>query len=466
MILNIEQEETDIRVSYFNKEGEVDFKIYKLDKFQNWYVCSEGDRSKSLKYKNWNGKPVKQAQAKFLNKSSVVDFLDNLPPEDKEVLFAYNIPKMYFLDIEVEVTDGFPEPEKAENKILTCSIASPDKIITILGLKDLSQDECNNINTKINEHFKKFGEEWTFNYIKFKSEYDLVYTLLQKYVSKIPVMSGWNFINYDWKYIYNRCKRLKINPEIASPVLKLDGNDNAPMHVGLLDYLRLYLTYDRSVAVKESNTLAAVSESVLGVNKIKNPHDLQTTYEQHFTQYVYYNAVDSILVHYIDQKLRLADVLYTLAYLTKTTIYKASSPVNITETLLAPFFKKNGRVLASENKDIEKSVKYEGAYVKTPIVGFHKGVACFDFASLYPSIMRQFNISPENLKNKYPASEVENVRETGELISVNGCHFNKEDSYLRVILTQLYNKRKEYKGKSFDFKLKLESIRKQLEKTV
>lgn len=40
---------------------------------------------------------------------------------------------------------------------------------------------------------------------------------------------------------------------------------------------------------------------------------------------------------------------------------------------------------------------YEGAYVFPPVIGMHKNVAAFDFKSLYPSMVRAFNISPETL---------------------------------------------------------------------
>ena len=29
-----------------------------------------------------------------------------------------------------------------------------------------------------------------------------------KFLPKFPMMTGWNFINYDWQYIVNRCKIL------------------------------------------------------------------------------------------------------------------------------------------------------------------------------------------------------------------------------------------------------------------
>ena len=44
----------------------------------------------------------------------------------------------------------------------------------------------------------------------------------------------------------------------------------------------------------------------------------------------------------------------------------------------------------------ENREDFAGAYVKDPVPGMYEWVSCFDYASLYPSLIRQFYISPEN----------------------------------------------------------------------
>ncbi|NDB59150.1 hypothetical protein EB001_11955, partial [bacterium] len=48
---------------------------------------------------------------------------------------------------------------------------------------------------------------------------------------------------------------------------------------------------------------------------------------------------------------------------------------------------------------------FEGAYVKEPQVGLHNYVASFDLNSLYPHLMMQYSISPENLVDKSDIDE-------------------------------------------------------------
>lgn len=464
MILDIEQREKDIIISYYNTEGIVSFKQYPVTKFQNWYVCDDKDKAASPSYKNWDGRSVKLGNGKQYNKFSILYFLDSLSEKDKAELTAYNMPKTYFVDIETEIVDGFPKAEEAKSRILSFSIITPDRKAIVLGLEDMDSDSIKKIQDDTNEYFKDFDMDWEFKYHKFKSEYDMVYTFLMKFLPKFPMMTGWNFINYDWQYIVNRCKRLQIDISTVSKTGSLDRNDSRPLHIGILDYMQLYDKYDRSVKVKESNSLDYVSSQVLNVNKIKFTGSLQDLYRDNFVKYIYYNVVDSVLVYYIDQKLKSMEVLLTLANITNMPLYKASSPVAVTEAIMARKLAEQGmRIGSEERNDGQKDGQYAGAFVKEPILGFYEGVSAFDFASLYPSIMRQFNISPDAYIEKIGKSEIaERRKDTNIIVCDNGVVYNTDDSILRKILSDLYQQRKDYKTTSYQYYTKADNLRKLL----
>jgi len=279
---------------------------------------------------------------------------------------------------------------------------------------------------------------------------------------KFPMMSGWNFINYDWQYIVNRCKHLQIDIAESAITKALDSTDSRPLHMGILDYMQLYDKYDRTVKVKESNSLDYVSGQVLGIGKIKYNGGLQDLYRDDFKKYVYYNVVDSVLVYFIDQKLKSMEVLLTLANITRMPIYKAASPVAVTEALIARKMAEDGLRIGTEQRDDGvKDTQFAGAFVKEPKVGFYAGVSAFDFASLYPSIMRQFNISPDSYIEKVTAAKIEERRkDKNVIVCENGVVYNKEDSMLKQILTDLYNKRKQYKSTSYQLFEKSEYYKK------
>jgi DNA polymerase I len=464
MILDIEQRERDVIISYYDKEGNVAFKQYPIEQFKNWYVCDAKERGVSDQYTNWDGRPIKLGPARNFNKFSLVYFIDGLPERDKEEILAYNMPRTYFVDIETEIVDGFPKAEEAKSRILTFSIITPERKAIVLGLEDLSKEQIQKIEDDTNDYFKSLNSDWEFKYYKFKSEYDMVYTFLMKFMPKFPMMTGWNFINYDWQYIVNRCKRLQIDVAEASMTQTVDRNDSRPLHMGILDYMQLYDKYDRSVKVKESNSLDYVSGQVLNLNKIKFTGSLQDLYRDNFTKYVYYNVVDSVLVYYIDQKLKSMEVIMTLASITQMPLYKAASPVAVTEALMArKLAEQNMRIGSEQREDGQKDGQYVGAFVKEPNVGFYEGVTAFDFASLYPSIMRQFNISPDAYVEQVYESQIKERREDKSVIVCdNGVVYKKEDSILKKILSDLYAQRKQYKKTSYDYFSKADHLKKKI----
>ena len=464
MILDIEQRDRDVIISYYDTEGKVAYKQYPIAQFQNWYICDEKEKGVSTEFKNWDGRPVKLGNARQFNKFSLNYFIDGLPEKDKEEILAYNMPKTYFVDIETEIVDGFPKAEEAKSRILSFSIITPERKAIVLGLEDMAPDKIKKINDDTNEYFKDFDQDWEFKYHKFNTEYDMVYTFLMKFLPKFPMMTGWNFINYDWQYIVNRCKRLQIDVTEIGMTKKVDRNDSRPLHIGILDYMQLYDKYDRSVKVKESNALDYVSGQVLNVKKIKYSGSLQDLYRDNFVKYIYYNVVDSVLVYYIDQKLKSMEVLLTLANITRMPLYKAASPVAVTESLMARKLAEQGMRIGTERReDSEKNSQYAGAFVKEPIVGYYEGVSAFDFASLYPSIMRQFNISPDAyIEQVYKTEVTERRKDKDVIVCDNGVVYKKDDSILKKILTDLYAQRKQYKKMSYEYFTKADQLKKRL----
>jgi DNA polymerase elongation subunit (family B) len=156
------------------------------------------------------------------------------------------------------------------------------------------------------------------------------------------------------------------------------------------------------------------------------------------------------------------EVLLTLATITRMPLYKAASPVAVTESLIARKLATDNKKIAVEwDRDTKKDTKYEGAFVKQPIVGYYSGVSAFDFASLYPSVMRQFNISPDSFIEMIPEMEVKQKRKEKDIIVCeNGAVYKKEDSMLKLILSDLYGQRKEYKKTSYTYYEKAHELKK------
>ena len=460
MILDIENRFNNLRISYFDKQGDVRVNDYRVENIQNWQVCSENDPHRDRTFRNWDGKPVKKSRSKFLNKWSIYEFIHN--NSDIDALSALNFPKIYSIDIETEVIDGFPNPEVARERITTIAIAMQNKKVLVLGWKPIDQEKQKKIFDDVRNHMKDYGE-WDFKYKCFDDEYNMLFTFIHQLLPKMAFVTGWNFIGFDWKYIYTRCKRLSIDPAQAS-VSKKVNRDGIPLHIAMMDYLQIYRQFDRTVAVKENNTLDFVATTVLGIPKIKYNGTLQELYEQDYDKYVFYNAVDAALVTEIHEKIATLNAVLSVSVLCNISLYKCTSAVNITEAFLWKKYYERNMVVADEFVRPGERKSYEGAYVKEPEVGFYKGAACFDFASLYPSIMRQINISPESyIKKEFDKEKLEEYRkDPDKIVSVTGAVYHKKPSAMKEILTELYAERKKHKRRHLDLEIEIQQLKKQL----
>ena len=460
MILDIESRFNNLRISYFDKQGDVKVNDYRIDNIQNWQICSENDPHRDRTFRNWDGKPVKKARGKYLNKWSIYEFIHT--NSDIQQLSALNFPKIYSIDIETEVIDGFPNPEIARERITTIAIAMQNKKVLVLGWKPIDHEKQKKIFDDVRNHMKDYGE-WDFKYKCFDDEYNMLYTFITVLLPKMAFVTGWNFIGFDWKYIYTRCRKLGIDPAKASVSNKVN-RDGIPLHIAMMDYLQIYRQFDRTVAVKENNTLDFVATAVLGIPKIKYNGTLQELYEQDYDKYVFYNAIDAALVSEIHEKIATLNAVLSVSVLCNISLYKCTSAVNITEAFLWKKYYERHRVVADEFVRPGERKGYEGAYVKEPEVGFYKGAACFDFASLYPSIMRQINISPESfIKKEFDKEKLEEYRKDPEkIVSITGAVYHKKPSAMKEVLTELYAERKKHKRRHLDLEIEIQKLKKQI----
>jgi len=462
MIIDIENTGRGLNVSHYTEDGEVNLLNIQVPKALQfvWQKTTERDNAKDSEWRSWDGFPIKKVQSNKFDKYRIVEILEAIDPKITKPLWDYQTPKKYFVDIEVEITDNRADSldtENSKNRVLSIGMASSQGKILVIGLEDLSSERIMNIERRIKEHFKDHPMEWTFNYRKFETEFDMLYTFLSKLIHKMPLITGWNWFGYDWPYLINRAKRLGIDPKIASSSGILVGKNQIPMHILMVDYLEIYKKWDRVIKIRESNSLDYVSNQAIGIKKITYNGTLKDLYDSDFETFIFYNAVDCALVHYIDKRLDTISTFFKIAEVSRVEINRALSPVWTTEVLMLRKFLERKQIIISEKKE-ESHVKFEGAYVKKPEMGLYEWVACFDFASLYPNTMMQWGISPE----VYIGKNLKEIPEGAIKTSSGAVFYSKEgkEPILREILQGLYAQRKATKKKYFECEKEIEKIKK------
>jgi len=355
-MLDIEQVDGQLKVSYFNREGNIDIDFLNIpaDQLYEWEYVKHGDKSHPH-VTSWDNKPVKKKRAKYLSKWRVEEFFMSLPERETERIFEFNMPRKFFIDIEVFVGDEWPRPENAKFPVTCITFCIDSKVMT-LGTIPLSQEAIARIKDKAENHLK---EKIEYNYIEFKSEYDMMYSFFHKAVQKMPLLTGWNFIGYDWRYLVNRCKKLGIDASVASPSGKLVGDNDLPMHRLVVDYLDIYKKWDRVIDIKENNTLDYVAKAALGIQKVKYSGTLQDLYANNYEDYVFYNVVDTKLVEMIDRKLNTLLTFLKLGSITRVESNRAYSPIWMAESAMAREFYKRGKIFPRTEKQNKKREAYE-----------------------------------------------------------------------------------------------------------
>jgi DNA polymerase elongation subunit (family B) len=296
------------------------------------------------------------------------------------------------IDIEVGSENGFPDPYKATEPIVSICLKYLSGETIVFG--------CGKYTTKGNE-----------KYVECPDEYTLCKKFLMWWQEYCPdVLSGWNTEFFDVPYIINRFNRIlgeqecrKLSPwnYVSEREVMVKGKlkkSYGILGVALLDYIHLYRWYAPNGKSQENYTLNHIAYSELNKEKVDYSEydNLHTLYKRNFQKFIEYNIVDVELIFELEDKLKLIELALTLAYDTKTNYEDVFAQTRMWDSLIYSYLlEKNILIPPKERK--EKDAAYEGAYVKDPQVGLHNWVASFDLNSLYPHLMIQYNISPETL---------------------------------------------------------------------
>lgn len=462
MLLDIIQDGNDLQISYWGADGKTHIEVVPIPDGENflWLTSPKDKRDeKSKEFKNWDGKPVYKHMIDFrkekLNRYRIYELLDAMGEEFKENVFAYNLPELFFVDIENKMQEGKPNPEKADKPVTIIGVCCPnDTVMVLSGGYNLTKKEIESIQTQIDKHFEQVNRKFKFVFRYFNTEYDMLHFFFKCLIPKMAMITGWNVEDYDWRYLYNRCKVIGVDPTMASPTRKMTGQIDRPVHVGLIDYLKAYKKWTWNT--NENYKLDTIGEKLCGIKKVQHSESLDDMLENNFEKYVYYNAIDCCLVKLIHETCNAITAGLTTGWMGRIKSMDIFSTTYIPENLLRISFASENKVLgvSPHPKKKDDGEKYAGAFVKQPVPGLHKYCTCNDYASLYPTIMRQFNIGPETLVTMIDENDEklkQEWRDKGYIVCASGAVFKKEPGHLNKIVTDLYFNRKKYKKTSFKF---------------
>jgi DNA polymerase elongation subunit (family B) len=383
---------------------------------------------------------------------------------DKEMVVDMNNINICTFDIEYDTSKGYCKVHEAIHPInlITLHFSESGRIVT-LGLKEYTGND---------------------DIVK---EYHYIHSermLLEKTIEivrkeKPDILTGWNVELFDCLYFQKRCEHHEIDKNF-SPLnkfrykTKMENNEEVTYikydGLSVIDYLPLYkkFTYDP----RENFTLQNIGMIELGEGKIDYSGTLNDLAETDWNGFVEYNVQDVLLVVKFENGnpqgkdpkkrsgLKLIELAVTICYEALIPFDNIFSQMAVLTGYILKFLHQEGMVLP--DKEHSHKDKLPGAYVHA-VKGMFKNVVSFDFESLYPTLIRQFNIGPDTLvkdpsddekKNCYstPLSKYKNwILPDGTTLNCGGIYFRKDKiSVLNKIVTKIFKERKLFKNKMFE----------------
>lgn len=366
----------------------------------------------------------------------------------------YDLKKLIiaYLDIEVVSDKGFEQPETANQPILAITVKIGERYYTY-GCGDYKNTRKDLI------------------YSKARDEYALLSKFLDDWEKFAPdAVTGWNSAFYDIPYLITRITKVlsEKDAQRLSPWKKLGKQRvnifDAQYEVDDLfgcDNLDYEILYKKFVVPRkgkqERYSLNYISYAELGEKKLdySEVRGLHRLYKENYQKFIDYNIQDVTLVSRLEEKLKLIEAAITFAYDAKCNYFDVVSQVKGWDCIIFNELK-NSHIVVPQKSKGEKTEQYAGAFVKEPIPRLYGYVVSFDLDSLYPTILQNYNISPETLLEKNEKINVENLLDkTADLreyqinnqsIAASGDSYTRNyQGFLPRIIERMYKDRKEYR---------------------
>lgn len=248
------------------------------------------------------------------------------------------------------------------------------------------------------------GENDDDEYIQFfHDEKELIFRFLQILHQLDPdFIIGWHVVGFDLKFLENKFQKYNIPFNLGrnNQLARLEEKKGS----GFFAHIPGRFVIDgppvlRSAFHKFKNfKLDTVAQEVLGKNKdISSDENKVNEIERRFKEdkisLAKYNLLDCTLVTDIFEKLDLFNLLISRTKITGLLFDKINISTAAFDHIFLPRIHRF-KYVAPNKIDIVRDLPSVGGLVFTPKEGRHKNIAIFDFKSLYPSIIRTFNIDP------------------------------------------------------------------------
>ncbi len=260
------------------------------------------------------------------------------------------------------------------------------------------------------------------------------------------IITGWNCIDFDLAFLKRRYDHHKLpfrlgradwesRLRLEKTYLKDSTADVAGRQV--LDGIHLL----RSSFIRlDDYKLETAAQTLLGTGKLIKGDDRHTEIERLYheapEQLVAYNKLDAELVLDILDKLHLIELTTLRSQLTGLTMERVRASIASFDSVYLRKMHERGLVAPSTTYT-EKAERITGGYVMQSKPGIYEHIVVLDFKSMYPSVIRTFNIDP--VSHLPDCKEQKTTKDV--IVAPNGACFKNDDGLLPTIIQHLWEQR-------------------------
>ncbi len=288
------------------------------------------------------------------------------------------------------------------------------------------------------------------------SERDLLRAFALRLRSLDPdLLLGWNVVDFDVRVILERMSACHITGHEAD-LGRTGGRTEVQSDLGYTRQSRANMpgriVLDGLPLVRDAiklpdYRLQTVAQAVLGRGKLIDEEtpdaaaEISRLYHEEPEALVAYNLEDARLVPEILEKEGLLALTLERSLLTGMQQDRVSASIASFDLVYLPELRRHGYVAPSVDTTRSSGPVTGGAVLK-PTAGLAERVAVYDFKSLYPSLIRTFNIDPLALAlgTREPPGAA--------IVAPNGAHLSRSESILPAILERFMLRREAAKARA------------------
>jgi len=339
-------------------------------------------------------------------------------------LFEEKPPKAKRVAVDIEVYTPFrgrvPHPVAAEYPVTSIAFVGNDGYKRVLLLAR-------------EHHWGEIPDEYPVDAtIEFYDSEEALIMEAIRVLASYPIIVTFNGDNFDLNYLYHRALRIGIPRELLpfrfhEDMIKIESS----IHIDLYKFFknRSIKSYAFGGKYQEEN-LDTIASALLGISKLEVEGNIG---ELPYGRLIAYNYRDSLITLQLTMfnKELVWRLMILLARIAKTSIEDICRK-SISKWIQNQFYWEHRRLgyLIPEPEDIKRhskssttqatieGKKYAGALVIEPPKGVFFNITVLDVASLYPSIIKRYNLSYETVDyEKCPENQrIPVIDETGKKI--------------------------------------------------